>query len=76
MLRIEPNDDELAGLIGSTLSSDAWIRDRATSSGPHRMNSASGAASCSARRSGIDPPDPASPAGTPNASSSAARAAA
>src|SRR5215203_6000816 len=61
---------------GATLSSEEWIRDRATSSGPQRTNSASGAACCSVRSSGMDPPEPASLAGLPKASASAHRAAA
>ena len=50
---------------GSTLSSEAWMRAAATSSGPHRMNSARGAAPWSLRSSGMEPPEPASPTGFP-----------
>jgi amino acid transporter len=50
---------------GSTLSSEAWIRAPARSSGPHKMNSAFGTACCKVCSSGIEPPLPASPGALP-----------
>ena len=61
--------------VGSTLSSDAWIRASGGVLGPQRMNSDLGETCCRVRSSGIEPPEPASPTGLPNACSSAVRAA-